>query len=158
MSWKIRNLSLCRKIIEYCHFELNFPSVDELISKIQSDPSLSFKNGLADLFKMFPGFLRVYFVPFNIFAYVFDPSVSQSTSPSVLQSVSHWNLQSLSDCGFYNLVNILVSHRLDFLIPLALRRYTGCNTHTDKISNQNHHSYVIPSRLKEYDCPYLFCQ
>ena len=65
MSRKRHNLSLCRKIIEYCHFEQNFPSVDEMISKIQSDPSLSFKNGQADLFKMFPEFFRVYFVPFT---------------------------------------------------------------------------------------------
>ena len=37
LSWKIRNLSLCRKIFEHCHFVQNFPSVPEM--KIPSYPS-----------------------------------------------------------------------------------------------------------------------
>ena len=37
-SWKIRNLSYCRKIFEHCHLVQNFPPVPEMLSKIQSDP------------------------------------------------------------------------------------------------------------------------
>ena len=38
LGWKIRNLSLCRKILEHCHLVLNFLPVPEIVSKIQSDP------------------------------------------------------------------------------------------------------------------------
>ena len=39
LSWKIRNLSLCRKMFEHCNQVQNFPPVPEMLSKIQSDPS-----------------------------------------------------------------------------------------------------------------------
>ena len=38
-TWKIRNLSLCSKLIEHCHLVQNFPPVPEMLLKIQSDPS-----------------------------------------------------------------------------------------------------------------------
>ena len=37
--FKKRNLGLCRKIFEHCHFVQNFPPVPEMISKMLSDPS-----------------------------------------------------------------------------------------------------------------------
>ena len=39
LSWKLQDLSLCRKIFEHWHFVQNFPPVPEMLSKIQSDPS-----------------------------------------------------------------------------------------------------------------------
>ena len=38
LFWKIRNLSFCRKIFEHCRFDLNFPLVPGMLSKIQSNP------------------------------------------------------------------------------------------------------------------------
>ena len=60
LSWKVRNLSLCRKIFEHSHFVQNFPPVPEMLSKIQTQPfpALGYNGGVGGGQKDKLSFLR----------------------------------------------------------------------------------------------------
>ena len=105
--WKIRNLSLCRKIFQHCHFPQNFTRFQKYYRKF--NPTLLLWATL----KWFGGFLtnvpRIFRVFFYIIKhiwldYILNPSVRpvlQSLGQSVRQSsspsVRNWNLQSFSE-------------------------------------------------------------
>ena len=98
MVLEIRNLSLCIKIFEHCHFFQNLPPVPEMISKFK--PTLFHwfgygikKNGWAIFEKISP---RVFRVPFYIVKHI-RLNIGPAVRPFVSPSVRHWNLHSSSE-------------------------------------------------------------
>ena len=92
LSWKIRNLSLCSITFEHCHSVQNFTLVDEMLLKIQSDPSPLghfFQKRFGEFLKNDPHIFQGAFFYIVKHTYLLKylthrPSVCQSFSPSVI--------------------------------------------------------------------------
>ena len=93
---KIRSLSLCSKIIGLCHFEQNFPPVSEMISKIQSDPSLGYGYFSSNSHRKYPIFVYVEKYLNITILFNFSPDVFENSIRPYFQKIFGWLFEKIS--------------------------------------------------------------